>query len=383
MKKSTDGILHRYLTSVVQREIDRKMVFIGGPRQVGKTSMSLNLMNKNSVYLNWDDDLDKQIILAKKIQTSADLIIFDELHKYRNWRQLLKGLYDKHKKTLKILVTGSARLDHFRKGGDSLVGRYLYYRLHPLSLPELDPSYKEPHKILERLFRFSGFPEVYLDQNERTHRQWQRDRISRLIREDLRDLQHIKDISLIELLVQALPSRIGSDLSIKSLSEDLSVSPNTVSSWIELLENLYLFYRISPYGTERLKAVKKKQKLYSWDWTMVENNGARFENLVASQLLKYCHFHEDYNGYKMELRYIKDVEGREVDFVVLKDSKPEFAVECKTGAKKKSKSLLYYKERLSLPKCYQIHFGDEDYGHELDDVRVLPFWKFCKLEKMI
>jgi predicted AAA+ superfamily ATPase len=385
MKKTTDSktIISRYLAAILSSELKQKMVFLGGPRQVGKTSLAQSLMTKSSIYMNWDDDQNKEDILSKKITTSADFIIFDEIHKYRNWRQFIKGLFDKNKNNLKIMVTGSARLDHFRKGGDSLVGRYLYYRLHPLSLAELDPSYMSHKLITARLLEFGGFPETYLKQDARILRQWQRDRISRLVKEDIRDLQNIKDLSLMELLVSALPHRIGSDLSIKNLAEDLQVSPNTITSWIEILENLYLFYRISPYGAERLKAVKKKQKIYSWDWTMVSDRGARIENFVASHLLKYCHFHEDYNGHKMELRYIKDVEDREVDFIVLKDGKPEFAVECKTGERQVSKSLLYYRTRLKLPKCYQVHFGEVDYGHEKNDVRVLPFWKFCQIEKMV
>jgi len=185
---------------------------------------------------------------------------------------------------------------------------------------------------------------------------------------------------LIELLVDLLPTKVGSVLSINSLKEDIGVSPNTVSRWIQVLEMIYYCYRIAPYGPPKIRAVKKSNKLYLWDWAEVENPGARFENMVASHLLKYCHFHEDNYGHKMELRFIRDVDLREIDFVVLKNNRPLFAVECKTGERKISPHLYYYKERTSIPQFYQVHMGEKDYADQ--NIRVLPFSTFCKLEKI-
>jgi uncharacterized protein len=246
MKNTTSSKNSRYLLTTLQNELDNKMVFLGGPRQVGKTYLSKQLMTNQSLYLNWDDDDDRATIRNTRINTEHDLVVLDEIHKFFLWRQKVKGLFDKNKNRLKILVTGSARLDHFRKGGDSLVGRYLYYRLHPYSLPELDPKFASPKETLLRLLEFGGFPEPYHRQEARFVKQWQNNRVSRLIREDLRDLKNIKDLSKIELLVDLIPSKVGSGLSIKSLQEDLQVSPNTVTDWLNLLENLYLFFRISP-----------------------------------------------------------------------------------------------------------------------------------------
>jgi predicted AAA+ superfamily ATPase len=182
-------------------------------------------------------------------------------------------------------------------------------------------------------------------------------------------------------LVDALPTRVGSVLSIKSLQEDLEVSPNTVSRWIEVLEAIYYCYRILPYGSPKLRAVKKSNKLYLWDWAEIESPGAKFENMVASHLLKYCHYLEDTEGYKMELRFIRDVDLREVDFVVLQNKKPLFAVECKTGENNISPNLKYFAERTPIPDFYQLHLGTKKYSNK--NIHVLPFEDFCKLTKLV
>jgi hypothetical protein len=357
------------------------MVFLGGPRQVGKTTLARSLQRpETSLYLNWDDLEDRHLILRNEINKEKSLLVLDEIHKYRNWRGLVKGIYDKYYDTTKVLVTGSARLDHFRKGGDSLFGRYYYYRLHPFSLRELSNSPNQGD--LDTLLTFGGFPEPLFKSSTRHWSRWQKDRISRVVKEDLRDLETVKEISLIELLVSILPSKVGSLLSIQSLVEDLQVSPHTVDRWITILENLYMCFRIPPFGNDKIKAVKKAQKLYFWDWSQVENLGGRFENFLGSQLLKYCHFQEDYHGHKMELRYIRDVEGREMDFVVLQNKKPLFAVECKTGEKSLAKSLEYFQTRLKIPKVYQVHLGKRDFGNEFRGGRVLPFLKFCIIENL-
>jgi predicted AAA+ superfamily ATPase len=374
----------RYLYPSISKDLKKKMVFVGGPRQVGKTTLSLeffktNKSEKNTGYLNWDNSSDRSLILKNQLPLSEDLIVFDEIHKFRNWRGLIKGLYDKYKSSNKFIVTGSARLDHFRKGGDSLMGRYHYYRLHPLSLMEI--SKKPTLEDLHNLMKFSGFPEPFFEKNETNHRRWQRERIQKVVYEDLRDLESVKEISQIELLVEALPSRVCSPLSLKSLAEDLQVSQPTIARWVSILDNLYLTYRISPFGAPKIRAVKKEQKLYFWDWSQNEETGAIFENLVASQLLKYCHFLEDNEGHKMELRFLRDTDKREIDFVVLKNKKPLFAVECKSGEKALSQHIKYFSERTSIPAFYQVHLGTKDYG-EASKGRVLPFIKFCSELKM-
>lgn len=379
MHRSRDT--QRYLQLLIQDDFDdRKMIFIGGPRQVGKTTLALHFLKvpseKHPAYLNWDDRDDKSRILKGEIPLKEKLIILDEIHKFAQWRNLLKGLYDKHKSSNLFLITGSARLDYYRKGGDSLQGRYHYYRLHPFSLRELTstPSQND----LKHLLTFGGFPEPLFRGDERFWRRWHRERVERFIQDDLRGLENIREISLIELLLENLPHRIGSPLSVKNLKEILNVAHETVERWISILERLYICFRLPPFGAPRIRAVKKEQKLYFWDWSQSPEGGVRFENFVACQLLKYCHFIEDTEGYKMELRFIRDTDKREIDFVVLKDNKPLFAVECKSGESGVNPSQLYFKERTAIAKFYQVHLGTKDFGDEERNVRVLPMITFSR-----
>ncbi len=369
----------RYLEKHIRNDLKKKMVFVGGPRQVGKTTLSKEFITQKEQYYNWDILKHRDIIKKHIFNPSLKLIVLDEVHKYSRWRTLAKGIYDEYSNALSVLVTGSARLDHFRKGGDSLVGRYHYYRLHPFSLPELSPRYSRT--TTERLLRFGGFPEPYHENSDSFYRRWKKERISRVVYQDLRDLNTLKDLSKIELLVDLLPSKVGSILSIKSLQEDLEVSPNTVSQWIKILESVYYCYRLLPFGASKIRAIKKSNKLYLWDWAEVESAGARFENMVASHLLKYCHFIEDTEGYKMELRFIRDVDLREVDFVVIQNKKLLFAVECKTGEKNISPHLKYFSARTSIPEFFQVHLGSQNYIH--GNIHVLPFEDFCKIKKIL
>lgn len=372
----------RYLEPVIHEVLDSgKMVFVGGPRQVGKTTLALRLLRllgapsdgKHAAYLNWDDPRARKKIREAELPADEPLLVFDELHKYARWRGLVKGIWDTEKSFRKILVTGSARLDYYRKGGDSLVGRYRYLRLHPFSLRELDAD-AHPSS-LEPLFKFGGFPEPLFGQNETEHRIWQRDRLTRVVQEDLRDLERVREISLVEQLVDLLPARVGSPLSIAKLRSELEVDHKTVERWLEILENLYVCFRVAPFGAPRIRAVKKERKLYLWDWSSVSDEGARFENLVASQLLKYCHFIEDTEGHRMELRFLRDTDRREVDFVVLRGRRPLFAVECKTGDRDIGPSLKYFVERVPIPRFFQVHRGSRHF--ETGKVTVLPFARFC------
>ncbi|OYZ20118.1 MAG: AAA family ATPase [Bdellovibrio sp. 28-41-41] len=359
------------------------MVFLGGPRQVGKTTFSQSLIAHYSdghpAYLNWDDIEDRRKIQKGNFPKDARLIVLDEIHKFSKWRGLVKGFYDKLKNTYQFLITGSARLDYYRKGGDSLLGRYHYYRMHPLSLPEVVSSWqsKDVNKKMTDLLEFGGFPEPYLKQDATSLNRWHRQRQERIVYSDIRDLENVKEISNIELLIQALPERVGSPLSRKNLAQDLQVDFKTVEKWITILENVYYCYRISPYGPPKIKAVKKEQKIYFWDWSELENTGSKWENFVASHLLKYCHLIEDTEGIKMEIRFLRDVAGREIDFVVLKKGKPLFAVECKTGETKTSPHLKYFSERTNIPMFYQVHQGTRSQMVS-DRISVLPFPEFCK-----
>ena len=229
---------------------------------------------------------------------------------------------------------------------------------------------------VKSLLKFGGFPEPCLKGNDKFWRRWQRERLQRVIYEDIRDLENVKEISLLELLAEELPNRIGSPLSVKKLKELLQVAHETVERWIKIFERMYYCFRIPPYGPPRVRAVKKEQKLYLWDWSLVPDSGAKFENFIASQLLKYCHFMEDTEGFRMELRFLRDTDKREIDFVILKEGLPLFAVECKTGEKSINPSIFYFKDRTQIPKFYQVHEGTKDYQKK--GIRVLPVHTFCK-----
>ena len=358
------------------------MVFLGGPRQVGKTTLAQTLIPQfydgHPAYFNWDNPEHRAQIRIKGWPIHQKFIILDEIHKLKQWRNLVKGIYDTQKNTHQFMVTGSARLDHFRKGGDSLLGRYHYYRLHPYSLPELGVS--RAHTL--RLLQYGGFPEPLAAQDERGLRRWHLSRLQRLIRTDVRDLENIQDLDKMELLAETLSSRVGAPLSYRNLAQDLELDPKTCRKWVDILDAMYFCFRLSPFGAPKIKAVKKEQKLYLWDWSQIEDPGARFENMVASHLLKFCHYHEDVNGYRMELRYLRDTEKREVDFVVLKQNKPLFAVECKLSSKAVGEQIHYFKRRTTIPKFYQVHLGEKAVS-PTDGVFCLPFEKFVELESLV
>ncbi len=373
--------MKRYSEEVIKKDLDEKMVFIGGPRQVGKTTLSLQILGgadeSHPAYLNWDYIPSKQSLLNGALPGGQDTIILDEIHKYKDWRNLVKGFYDQLKSRSRFIITGSARLDYYRRGGDSLQGRYHYHRLHPFSLYEINP--KSNQSDVDQLLRFGGFPEPFLKSEERFWKRWTKERQTRIIQEDLLSLESVKEISQLDLLIQVLPQRVGSPLSINSLREDLSVAFETAERWVQILENLYHCFRITPYGPPAIRAAKKEKKLYLWDWSLCETSGSRFENMVASHLLKYCHFIEDSEGDRMELKFLRDNMKREIDFIVLKNGQPLFAVECKTGEKAISGHISYFAQRTEIPEFYQVHLGTKDV--EIPDVRtrIIPFHGFSKL----
>lgn len=376
------GPEERYLRKWIRDDLEEKMVFVGGARQVGKTTLALQCLGErpqranHPAYLNWDDLGNRERILKGHLPSRQPIIILDEIHKFADWRNLVKGYYDRFKGKVSFMVTGSAKLDYYRRGGDSLQGRYHYYRLHPFSLGEMGKAAGSAE--LDQLLRYGGFPEPLLKADERFHRRWLREQGSRVLYEDLRELERVREVSRLELLLLHLPDCVGSPLSINSLSRLIGVAHETVENWVTILERLYMVYRVAPFGSKRIRAVKKENKLYFWDWSRVAEKGIRFENLVAGHLLKYCHFLEDTQGYSMELRFLRDTDKREVDFVILKDGSPEFAVECKSGERAVSPHTRYFRERTDIPRFYQVHLGEKDYGSEESDTRVLPFTRFCE-----
>jgi hypothetical protein len=356
------------LEAQVLADLERKMVLVAGPRQVGKTTLARGLPGGAEGYLNWDVAEHRERILRRELP-GGDLWIFDELHKYRLWRNYLKGLFDARSPEQRILVTGSARLDFYRYSGDSLQGRYHLLRLHPLSAAELELATAEG---LEQLLTLGGFPEPFFGGSEVEARRWSREYRNLLIREEVTSLERVQDLGRLELLMLGLPDRIGAPLSLNALREDLEVSHRTVASWVAILERLYGVFRLPPMGAPRLRAVKKAQKLYLFDWTQVPDPGARFEDLVACHLLKWVHFRQDAEGRDLELRYFRDLEGREVDFVVTERRRPVLMVECKASDASLDKSLRYLKARFPSCPAWQLSAqGSRDYQTP-EGIRVAP-----------
>ena len=366
------------------------MVFVAGPRQVGKTTLARSLPGAEAGYLNWDIAEDRERILRRQLP-AAGLWVFDELHKYRDWRNYLKGLYDASVARApsrtgrrsgpavqapiasevgrRILVTGSARLDAYRFGGDSLQGRFHLLRLHPLSAAELG---LRKAIELQDLLRLGGFPEPYLGGSEVEARRWSREHRTLLIREEVTSLERIQDLGRLELLMLRLPDLVGSPLSINAVREDLQLSHKTVAAWLAVFERLYAVFRLSPFGAPTIRAVKKQQKHYHVDWSVVPVDASRFENLVASHLLKWVHHQQDTQGLDLELRYFRDTDGREVDFVVTDGRQPVLCVECKWADGRLDKSLRYFKVRFPDCEAWQVSAaGTKDYVAP-EGIRVAP-----------
>jgi uncharacterized protein len=362
------GYLRRYLQSQVENDLERKMVFIGGPRQVGKTLLGKAVIGDERAYLNYDVAAHRAAILKLELPPTRAWF-FDEIHKYRGWRNYLKGLYDQFGSKQRILVTGSARLDLYRFGGDSLQGRYYYLRLHPLSFAELGG---DSANDLSDLLLLSGFPEPFLSGSETEARRWSLVYRERLVREEVTALETVGDLGKLELLMLALPQRVGSPLSINSLREDLQVSHPTLSRWLDILERVYAIFRIPPFGSPLLRAVKKERKHYHFDWTAVPDAGARFENLIGSHLLKWANYQADTAGRDCDLRYFRDIDGREVDFVLTEKGKPVGFVECKSADGPVSSGLRYLVERFPGVPAWQVSAaGTKDYL-SAQGIRVCP-----------
>ena len=351
--------MQRFYESLIADDLTKKMVFIGGPRQVGKTTLCKMIANsmpkdQKSQYLNWDVDEDRKIITNKLWHKHYNLIIFDELHKFSRWKQWLKGVYDSKPQEQQYLVTGSARLNVYKKGGDSLLGRYHYWRLHPLTIDEL-PENISKSEGLERLLTLGGFPEPFLLNDIREARRWRKERFNRIVKEDIRDLSPINNLSLLQLYIDALRDRTGQLVVLSNLAEDLQISHATAKNWLNLIEYMYIGFAIYPLVKNVSRSIQKPPKVYFFDNADVTNDyAARLENLVATTLLKRLHFMEDYYGYNCQLHYIRNRDGREVDFVTIINNVITDLIEVKTKDSKISSSLKYYTKKLNPKRAVQL-----------------------------
>lgn len=344
--------MKRFYLEPLKKYLGRKIILISGPRQSGKTTLT-KMMSKNSDYLNYDSGEHRKILRDLAWDRRKDLIIFDELHKMPKWKQWLKGVFDTEDKR-RFVVTGSARLDQFKKVGDSLAGRYFHYRLHPLDVREIIAmsSETEAKSVVNKLLMFSGFPEPYIEADKGFYQMWKRTHLDIILRQDLVDLEDVKSIRSIEILVELLVERVGSGVSYLGLSRDLQASDKTVKKWLEILENLYVIFKVTPYSKKITRSILKQPKYYFYDYARIPNEGAALENLVAASVLKEIHFRNDCNGESWELNYLAKKGTGELDFCILKDGKPYILLEVKTSDDSVSPNFKLFSQE--FPGCQKI-----------------------------
>lgn len=397
--------MKRLYESVILEHLEKYdlMVFICGPRQVGKTTLAQSLVGAKNEYLyvNWDNLDDRQRILegpAKLLEGSLlshvskkkPFLILDEIHKYEEWSSFVKGLYDTYKDELKIIVTGSARLNVYRRGGDSMMGRYFQYRMHPLSVGELlhsKPSkalLRKPKRFsvkkLDELLEFGGFPKPFLSKDKAFAARWQGLRHQQLIDQDLRDLSDVRMTSRIEVLIQLLSSQSGQLFNYSSMAKKIRVSNFTVRHWMDILEELYYCFKIHPWSTNVERSLLKNPKYYLWDWSRIKDMGARIENFVASHLLKAVHYWTDTGQGKYDLYFIRDKDQHEVDFLIVENGDPWMLIEVKSSeGKQLSKNLKRFQEQLnpkySVQLAYDMPYIDFDV-RDIKKAKIMPMSTF-------
>lgn len=372
--------MQRLYTNIVRNHLQQhnQMIWLGGARQVGKTTVSQSIIaeQKTAYYLNWDN-LDHQTLILHgpqaimkyfglmRVAEQKILLVFDELHKYTRWRPLIKGLYDSYHTFIQIIVTGSAQLDVFRYGGDSLMGRYFPYRVHPLSVrecidtdipkQEISPPQMIDPNLLDTLLTFGGFPEPFLKRNKQFSHIWQKLREQQLFEEDIRSITRIREIAQIRMLALLLKNQAGQLVNFSELAKKIHVSSETIMSWLETLSAFYYCFSVKPWHHNVTRSLLKQPKIYLCDWASLSNPGARCENFIACHLLKAIHFWNDMGFGDYDLFFLRDKEKREVDFLVTKNGNPWFLVEAKNdGGHQLSKHLAYFQHQTQAMHAFQV-----------------------------
>ena len=365
----------RSYEEIVSRSLKgfRQMVFLSGPRQVGKTTVAKAHVNH---YLNWDKDSVKQLVLSGQEKVGAEceldrvhaeipVVAFDEIHKYSRWKQFLKGFFDDYEENCRIIATGSARMDVYKRGGDSMMGRYFPYRVHPLSVAELlttelpgERIVRPPSKLDDEewtaLCDFGGFPEPFFKRSRMFSSRWNRLRREQLLKSDIRDLTRITEIDQVGALAEILANRSGEQLVYKALGNEVKIDEKTAKSWTKALKHLFYGFEIRPWYKNIENSIRKTPKWFLRDWASVADQGKRFETMVACHLLKAAEGWTDLGLGEFELFYIRDKQKREVDFLMTKDHEPWMLVEAKSGERKLSESLIRFADKLNVPHAFQV-----------------------------
>lgn len=358
----------------------RQMALVSGPRQVGKTTTCRSHADH---YANWDNIDDREIILGgpaaiierfglDQLSEKLPVVLFDELHKYARWKQFLKGFYDTYADQVRIIVTGSSRLDTYRRVGDSLMGRYFLYHMHPFSVAEtIHKDLPDPKRIVrspskpkptdfDALWRHGGYPEPFLKRDPRFDRRWQSLRTQQLLREDVRDLTQIQQIDQLSMLVKLLAVRSGQQIVYSNLAKDVQVSVDTMRRWIDTLSSLHHGFLIKPWFKNVSRSLRKEPKWFLRDWAEIEDDGNKAETFVGCHLLKAVDGWNDLGYGKFQLTYLRDKAKREVDFAVIRDGSPWFLVEVKHAQTTMSDSLKHFQDQTKAPFAFQV-VVDSDY----------------------
>lgn len=348
--------MDRSITTYLQRDLKEKIVLLTGPRQSGKTTLS-KILSKDFEYFNYDLAEDRLILQKKSWRKNCDLVIFDELHKMKDWKSWIKGIYDTRGINPKLLVTGSAKLDIYKKMGDSLAGRYFQFRLHPLDLKETK-NLINPNEAFDRLMNFGGFPEPFLKKDEIFYNRWKKTHMDIILRQDLLDLENVKDIKSIETLIEMLKYRVGSPVSYSSLARDLQKDSKTIKRWINILEDMYVLFKVQPYHRNIARALLKEPKYYFYDTgKVIGDDGTKLENIVACGLLKELHLLEDNFGFNTKFHYLKNKDGKEIDFFIVINDIFHLMIEVKWRDDVPSKNFNYFSRY--LPNTLKIQLVKE------------------------
>lgn len=367
--------MKRYLTDTLATDLQKKMVLLTGPRQVGKTTLARELMTgyRRAQYLNWDVPDDRRILLDQSWSPRSDLLVLDEIHKMAGWKSYLKGLYDGKGENQALLITGSARMDTFRQSGESLAGRYFLARLHPFSVREwVELTDAKPDDALDRLLERGGLPEPFLAEDPIDASRWRKQYFTDLIREDVLEFSRVQEIRVMRLLVELLRGRVGSPLSIASLARDLQVAPNTVSRYIEILEALYIIFLVRPYHRNVARAILKEPKIYFFDTAyLTGDEGIKWENACAGMLLKHAQYEQDMRGKQTTLQYLRTKDGAEIDFVLCEDECPTHLIECKSSDNRPSVELVKFARLFPDAEAIQLvrELRHEEYRQSVSILR--------------
>lgn len=370
--------MNRRQTAQIIKDLEKKIVFLVGPRQVGKTWLAKEISKgyKKATYLNYDRLEDRAIIKKEQWLEDVDLLILDELHKMKGWKNYLKGVFDTKSETLRILVTGSARLDTFRQSGDSLAGRFFVHHFLPFSLSELKD---EQNNIgIDRFLERSGFPEPYLADTETDASRWRNQYIDGLVRNDILDFEKIDDYKAIQLVFELLRRKVGSPVSYFSIAEDVGISPVTVKKYINIFEALYIIFRVTPYSKKIARSILKEPKVYFYDnGLVVGDEGLKFENFVAVSLLKNTLGRNDYLGKSERLHYIRTKEGKEVDFALVSNNSEIIEIiEAKLSDNELSNNLKYFSDKYNLPATQIVKNLKRE--KQIDQIKIVKAENYLK-----